>query len=179
MEGCGGRIKGVKRVRFSPPAFLGAGFFLVMIVTALMGKINAGNLSYEDKVTLPLGIFFVTFVLYWSYTLDRKSFILNVCENGLKGNILKWSGSDFLSWREVKNIQLVERGAIVIEVHNPKKYWDKCPFVRKIFFLEFYNKYGTPFIIGVSGSLSIDPVELFSLCNTALNNYRATHDAKP
>ncbi|MGN7439473.1 MAG: hypothetical protein ACTHOO_12625 [Alcanivorax sp.] len=186
MEEWGEEILAVRPVPFRLSWFVAqfvVTLFFPMLLLAAMKPDQAYNIPSLGVLSLVFAPIFVLCVyrLIRDIFMDREKFIFYVFENGISSHSLRWTGHTFIPFKDIKEIRyeygICDWSACHIIPKRHVKLKD-VNYIRYLF-MAGINKLRSDvfFIVPVRRALDIDTKLLCSICNEALENYRAKHGA--
>lgn len=156
MEDKGAKIFEAKRAPFSSVIFIINGMFLTMMTIGYLGRSQHETFPIFDQLFLIIGMAFMVILLNFYYTLDRKTPIVSVYENGIKAKPFKWTGSPFIPWKNISSlcthrvhVKGVDMTFVCFVPKDPDFYWRKRSRFMKLLSFYEYRKYNTPLVLMV------------------------------
>tara|TARA_B100001989_G_scaffold249291_1_gene224324 strand:- start:2390 stop:2920 length:531 start_codon:yes stop_codon:yes gene_type:complete len=147
--------------------------FSLLMISLLFAAFTRYYSNVPIAFSIALCVMPFLYIAIKELTLDRKTAILIIFEKGIKSELLKPSGSDFISWHDIKKIELAER--------TEPYYAGKCTYLELIpknetkykkglgeTWVFGQNEYGyNTMSFNISHGLDVDPEYLYSVCLSA------------
>jgi hypothetical protein len=178
MEDYGPKIEEITRAKFSWWIPVGFGVFAIVITAIHVSRGIDGdsNLDPLFRQGVVWFFYFLTIVsILVGLCVDWNKVVLTVHENGIRSNVFKWTGSDFIPWKDVQGFEIkhIKQAFLVIELREPEKYFKKLTFSRKLNYFVEHKAWNTPIFVIITYRLSINPNLLKAICEKALVDYKA------
>jgi len=133
------------------------------------------NISIYGQLIITPCIFLFIYYLFEECLIDRSQILVTVFENGINSESLKYSGSHYIPWKDIKEIELVKgwfqyrRCCYLWLKPHEIKYNYKMPF--RLGFGERQQEFGfNALSLNISLGLDIDPHYFYTVCKEAHKN---------
>ncbi|MGH1456523.1 MAG: hypothetical protein ACRBDI_07060 [Alphaproteobacteria bacterium] len=135
------------------------------------------NMSIYGQVIISLCIFLFIFCLAEELLLNRSQILVTVYENGIDSECLKYSGSRFIPWTDIKEIELVKGWFqyrrcyyLWLKPHDTLKCNYKIPWMVLCSRNRTHELGFNALSVNISLGLDIDPHYFYTVCEDARKN---------
>ena len=135
------------------------------------------NINFYEQLILVLCIFLFIYYSIKELLLDRSSAVVTVFENGIESEFLQYSGSRYIPWKDIKEIELVKGWFhyrrcfyLWLKPHDTLKYNYKMPLMVAGFHSNGHELGFNAMSLNISLGLDIDPHHFYSVCEDAHKN---------
>ncbi len=144
-------------------------FIVLMLLTLLLSSIN---LYIQLIITLCICLFIYSLII--ELQLDRSKTVVTVFEDGIESEFLKYSGSCYIPWTDIKEIELVKGWFhyrrcyyLWLKPHDTIKYNYKIPWTVAVFYDRKHELGFNALSLNISFGLNIDPHSFHTACEDA------------